>query len=421
MSKMANTSHFERSQHAERSWNSLRYSLVVSCCWCMALMISATTVAREPSSVSILFSADDDIFPKSWLRPRIAAGAEPLEADRHPAAERLLASALAKYPAEVLSENLRAVYVLRQLRFSGIRASGTNSRTRIYLSLGPKTRPYSEPWVERVFHSEFSSILLRNFDQQFPRSQWLAVNPSDFEYGSSGVDAVKNRQIGQLFEDQFLQDAFLGRYSQSSLENDLNAYAGHLLAGDHRLWQAAREYEGVARKLDLTVQFLSQIHPQFSKSYLRQLAGTVATAHPVEDPTPATRKEDLATKLREVVLQQARDWNRGDIDAYMQAYWQSPQLTFSSGGSTTRGWEETRQRYHRNYPNAQTMGKLTFSDLEVQPLTSGAALMLGTWHLQREQPVGGNFTLVWKQIDGTWQIVHDHTSVLEPSGVESND
>jgi beta-aspartyl-peptidase (threonine type) len=123
--------------------------------------------------------------------------------------------------------------------------------------------------------------------------------------------------------------------------------------------------------------------------------------------------ESLAKELGAIVEQQARDWNRGDIDAFMKAYWPSEELTFSSGGDVERGWEGTRARYKRRYPDRQTMGQVTFSELEVQPLDDNAALMLGRWHLEREQPVGGAFTLVWKKFDGRWLIVHDHTSVKE--------
>jgi hypothetical protein len=61
------------------------------------------------------------------------------------------------------------------------------------------------------------------------------------------------------------------------------------------------------------------------------------------------------------------------------------------------------------------MGKLTFSDLETQELGPNAMLMLGRWHLERSEPVGGNFSLVWKKFDGKWLIVHDHSSALSPN------
>jgi hypothetical protein len=118
----------------------------------------------------------------------------------------------------------------------------------------------------------------------------------------------------------------------------------------------------------------------------------------------------LTTELKGILEKQAASWNRGDIPAFMDAYWRSDKLTFSSGGKTTRGWEATRDQYLKNYPDRKTMGTLKFSELEVQSLDDHAALMLGRWHLTRDQPVGGNFSLVWQRIDGKWVIIHDHSS-----------
>ncbi len=123
---------------------------------------------------------------------------------------------------------------------------------------------------------------------------------------------------------------------------------------------------------------------------------------------------DLANELNGVLQSQAESWNRGDIPAFMDAYWKSEQLTFCSGGKMTRGWEATRDRYLKNYPDKQTMGTLKFTELEVQLLDDAAALMLGRWHLTRDKPIGGNFSLVWKKIEGKWVIVHDHSSSEMP-------
>ena len=62
----------------------------------------------------------------------------------------------------------------------------------------------------------------------------------------------------------------------------------------------------------------------------------------------------------------------------------------------------------------ERMGKLVFARLEVTALSNEAALVLGRWHLEREpEPIGGNFSLVFRRIDDRWLIVHDHTSVAE--------
>jgi beta-aspartyl-peptidase (threonine type) len=116
----------------------------------------------------------------------------------------------------------------------------------------------------------------------------------------------------------------------------------------------------------------------------------------------------------EGVLRAQQDaWNGGDVRAFMDHYWKSDDLTFSSGGKTTRGWQATFDRYRERYPTREKMGRLTLSGLEITPLGDAAALVLGEWKLDRQsEPVGGNFTLVLRKIDGRWVIAHDHTSRL---------
>ena len=112
-------------------------------------------------------------------------------------------------------------------------------------------------------------------------------------------------------------------------------------------------------------------------------------------------------------------WNKGSIDGFMEHYWQSDDLTFSSSGNTTRGWAATMARYKRRYSSREQMGKLDFGQLECQMLGESAALVLGRWKLERKAgPIGGNFSLVLRKFDGRWLIIHDHTSVLDESATK---
>jgi uncharacterized protein (TIGR02246 family) len=125
--------------------------------------------------------------------------------------------------------------------------------------------------------------------------------------------------------------------------------------------------------------------------------------------------QDAAMRVAiEAVFRAQQDaWNRGDVRAFMDHYWKSDDLTFSSGGKTTRGWQATLDGYLQRYPTREKMGRLTLSGLEITPLGDAAALVLGQWKLEGlSEPVGGNFTLVLRKIDGRWVIVHDHTSRL---------
>lgn len=118
-------------------------------------------------------------------------------------------------------------------------------------------------------------------------------------------------------------------------------------------------------------------------------------------------------KIRARLMAQQADWNKGDLDAFMNVYWKSDDLTFASGGKLTRGWQATLDGYKSRYSTKEEIGQLTFGDLEFHPLEAHIMLVLGTWHLERgDNSVGGNFSLIWKQFDGEWFIVHDHTSAL---------
>ena len=108
---------------------------------------------------------------------------------------------------------------------------------------------------------------------------------------------------------------------------------------------------------------------------------------------------------------QAAAWNRGDIDAFMAGYALSPDTIFVSGDEVTRGWQTVRDRYAKKYDSREKMGKLTFSDLTITPLCANAALVLGSWSLERkgDRP-HGKFTLLFRKLPEGWRIVLDHTS-----------
>jgi len=130
---------------------------------------------------------------------------------------------------------------------------------------------------------------------------------------------------------------------------------------------------------------------------------------------PKDDDSKIGDVLSRLLDEQTASWNRGDIAGFMQTYWNSPQMTFSSGGKTERGWQATLDRYMARYPDQQAMGKLRFSDLETTQLSPDSALMLGRWNLEKDKPADGNFTLVWRHFPDGWKIIHDHSSLSTPS------
>ena len=116
-------------------------------------------------------------------------------------------------------------------------------------------------------------------------------------------------------------------------------------------------------------------------------------------------------KIEKILQQQAADWNRGDIDAFMQAYWKSDKLQFGGGRGLTFGWQATLDNYKKGYPDKAAMGKLTFTLKSKEKLSRKTAMIVGKWELERanDHP-NGHFMLIWKKKKGKWMIVADHTS-----------
>ncbi len=134
------------------------------------------------------------------------------------------------------------------------------------------------------------------------------------------------------------------------------------------------------------------------------------------EETTDDQRADLEEGIKHVLLSQVEAWNHGKLENFMQGYWHSPDLTFFSGATETRGWEPTLARYRQRYQaEGKEMGKLEFQKLNIDLLSRRSAVVTGEWHLTMsdgKQP-HGLFTLVFKRLPAGWRIVHDHTSAAE--------
>jgi len=133
-----------------------------------------------------------------------------------------------------------------------------------------------------------------------------------------------------------------------------------------------------------------------------------------------SRKSDITSEIRAALKTQQEAWNRGDIDAFMNGYARgsrqsgSDSTVFVSEDKVTRGWQTVRDRYKKKYSDRAKMGTLTFSDLEITPLSNDSAIVLGRWRLKRAQDQPhGRFTLIFRRTSDGWRIVHDHTSAAK--------
>ena len=117
------------------------------------------------------------------------------------------------------------------------------------------------------------------------------------------------------------------------------------------------------------------------------------------------------SQILALMQEQENCWNKGDLTGFMQGYWKNDSLMFIGKSGITYGWQQTLSNYQKGYPDTASMGKLSFTILEVSPLSNKYYHVVGKWHLARSKgDLQGYYTLLFKKIKGKWFIIKDHSS-----------
>lgn len=112
-----------------------------------------------------------------------------------------------------------------------------------------------------------------------------------------------------------------------------------------------------------------------------------------------------------MLKKQQDDWNRGDLQAFLGAYWHSDTLRMVTNRGLTYGFDKISSNYLKNYPDSAAMGRLDYDVIHVELIGENDALVTGKWLLKLDKKFkGGFFTFLFRRMRNRWTIVADHTS-----------
>ena len=118
-------------------------------------------------------------------------------------------------------------------------------------------------------------------------------------------------------------------------------------------------------------------------------------------------------EIYDLMKQQEDAWNNGNIDNFMNTYWQNDSLVFIGKYGISYGLDKTYSNYKNSYKTKEQMGTLEFKNLICNTINDSTHIVTGKWSLKRNDSIGninGFYSLIWVKKQTGWKITYDHTS-----------
>lgn len=109
---------------------------------------------------------------------------------------------------------------------------------------------------------------------------------------------------------------------------------------------------------------------------------------------------------------QVSAWNRGDLDAALDAYCPSPQLTWVSRSGVSHGFADFAEGMRKDFADRVSMGRYEAEILDSRAAGPRSALVTMRWSITRDgkRLMGGVSTQLWQPCKGRLRIVLEHAS-----------
>jgi uncharacterized protein (TIGR02246 family) len=132
-------------------------------------------------------------------------------------------------------------------------------------------------------------------------------------------------------------------------------------------------------------------------------------------PTEAERRA-VRAEVSAMLIRAAANWNRGDLDAFVDDYLPGDSTTYIGSRGVLRGPAAIRAAYAPRFAAGAVRDSLSFVLLDVDPLAPDVANVIARYVLARRVEARDSVTaqgptsLLMRRVNGRWRIVHDHSS-----------
>jgi len=121
---------------------------------------------------------------------------------------------------------------------------------------------------------------------------------------------------------------------------------------------------------------------------------------------------DAGYAARAGLQAQVSAWNRGDLEAALDTYWNAPQMTWISRSGVERGFATFANAMRKDFADPAAMGIYSAEVLDARGLGPETGMVVFRWEILRagKRVMGGTSTQIWRHLDGKWKAVLEHAS-----------
>lgn len=128
--------------------------------------------------------------------------------------------------------------------------------------------------------------------------------------------------------------------------------------------------------------------------------------------SPVDGEGTISKEILALTKKLSSDWNSGGMTDYLNAYSEEVEMSLLFQNRIIASKDELTDFFTSSWTTKEAMGDFETEQVGVRQIASGTAIARGLFeHRFPNELVRGAFTHVWQKTnDGTWKIIHEHTS-----------